>query len=101
MNGYGATTLYDLVVELGYNDGPIVPGAGSAIFLHVARPDYGPTEGCVAIACVDLLRLLATVGADARLRVAAMAWVGLPARPPACSGRRATAGPARDRRAKS
>lgn len=65
--------LYDLVVELGYNDGPIVPGAGSAIFLHVARPDYGPTEGCVAIACVDLLRLLATVGADTRLRVAAMA----------------------------
>lgn len=65
--------LYDLVVELGYNDGPIVPGAGSAIFLHVARPDYAPTEGCVAIAKGDLLRLLAGLGPSAHLRVDAMA----------------------------
>jgi L,D-peptidoglycan transpeptidase YkuD (ErfK/YbiS/YcfS/YnhG family) len=65
--------LYDLIVELGYNDGPIVPGAGSAIFLHVARPDYGPTEGCVAVARADLLRLLQAVGPETRLRVATMA----------------------------
>jgi L,D-peptidoglycan transpeptidase YkuD (ErfK/YbiS/YcfS/YnhG family) len=32
---------------------------GSAIFLHVARPDYAPTEGCVAVAREDLLALLA------------------------------------------
>lgn len=66
-------SLYDLVVELGYNDDPVVPGAGSAIFLHVARPDYGPTEGCVAVARADLLRLLSGTGPDARLRIAAMA----------------------------
>lgn len=65
--------LYDLVVELGYNDGPIVPGGGSAIFLHVARPDYGPTEGCVAIARGDLLRLMDGAGAGACLRIALMA----------------------------
>lgn len=65
--------LYDLVVELGYNDDPIVPGAGSAIFLHVARPDYGPTEGCIAVARGDLLQLLGGVGLDTRLRIAAMA----------------------------
>ena len=34
-------------------------GRGSAIFLHVARPDFAPTEGCVALALPDLLRLLA------------------------------------------
>lgn len=50
--------LYDLVVVLGHNDDPPVPGAGSAIFLHVAKPDYGPTEGCVALALPDLLELL-------------------------------------------
>lgn len=65
--------LYDLVIELGYNDDPVVPGAGSAIFLHVARPDYGPTEGCVAVARADLLRLLVTAGTETRLRVATMA----------------------------
>ncbi|HJQ59624.1 MAG TPA: L,D-transpeptidase family protein [Vineibacter sp.] len=58
--------VYDVVVELGYNDDPPVPDRGSAIFLHVARPDYGPTEGCVALALNDLLRLLrACDGCDA------------------------------------
>jgi L,D-peptidoglycan transpeptidase YkuD (ErfK/YbiS/YcfS/YnhG family) len=54
--------LYDLVVVLGHNDDPVVPGAGSAIFLHLARPDYSPTEGCVAVARADLEALLAEAG---------------------------------------
>ena len=54
--------LYDLIVPLGYNDDPPVPGLGSAIFLHCARPDYAPTEGCVAIARADLVALLAVCG---------------------------------------
>jgi L,D-peptidoglycan transpeptidase YkuD (ErfK/YbiS/YcfS/YnhG family) len=53
--------IYDLVVELGYNDDPIVPGKGSAIFLHVARPKYSPTAGCVAVALGELRTLLALV----------------------------------------
>jgi L,D-peptidoglycan transpeptidase YkuD (ErfK/YbiS/YcfS/YnhG family) len=53
-------SLYDVVVVLGHNDDPVVPGAGSAVFLHVARGDYGPTEGCVALALPDLLALLKT-----------------------------------------
>lgn len=50
--------LYNLVVVIGHNDDPVVPGAGSAVFLHVAREDWGPTEGCVAFRQNDLLRLL-------------------------------------------
>jgi L,D-peptidoglycan transpeptidase YkuD (ErfK/YbiS/YcfS/YnhG family) len=61
--------LYDLVVPLGYNDDPPVRGLGSAIFLHVARPDYGPTEGCVAIAREDLVRLLAGCGPETRIAI--------------------------------
>ncbi|MDP3737378.1 MAG: L,D-transpeptidase family protein [Hyphomonadaceae bacterium] len=53
--------VYDLIVVLGYNDDPVVSGKGSAIFLHVARPDLSPTEGCVAVAREDLLDLLKTV----------------------------------------
>jgi L,D-peptidoglycan transpeptidase YkuD (ErfK/YbiS/YcfS/YnhG family) len=50
--------LYDVVVVLGHNDAPIVPGAGSAIFLHVMPPEGETTAGCVALARDDLLELL-------------------------------------------
>ena len=59
--------LYDLVVEVGYNDAPIVPGRGSAIFLHIARPDYGPTEGCIALKLGDMLDLLRNCNGNDRL----------------------------------
>lgn len=57
-----ADGLYDLMVVLGHNDAPPTPGAGSAIFLHLATPDYAPTEGCVALAEADLVDLLRAVG---------------------------------------
>ena len=53
--------LYDLVVVIGHNDDPVVPGAGSAVFLHVARDDWGPTAGCIAFKREDLLTILAQV----------------------------------------
>lgn len=54
--------LYDILVVLGYNDDPPVAGKGSAIFMHVARPGYAPTEGCVALALPDLEAVLARCG---------------------------------------
>jgi L,D-peptidoglycan transpeptidase YkuD (ErfK/YbiS/YcfS/YnhG family) len=51
--------VYDIVGVLGWNDAPVQRGQGSAIFLHVARPDYAPTEGCVALALPDLRAALA------------------------------------------
>jgi L,D-peptidoglycan transpeptidase YkuD (ErfK/YbiS/YcfS/YnhG family) len=51
--------VYDLIGVLGWNDRPVLRGQGSAIFLHVARPDFAPTEGCVALAQNDLVSLLA------------------------------------------
>lgn len=50
--------VYDVVVELGYNDNPPVPGRGSAIFMHLARPDWSGTEGCIALDLQDLLAVL-------------------------------------------
>ncbi len=52
-------SIYDVIVVLGHNDAPPVPGAGSAVFLHVARADHAPTRGCVALDLPDLLTLLA------------------------------------------
>jgi len=53
--------LYDLVVVIGHNDAPVVPGAGSAVFLHLAREDWGPTEGCIAFRQADLTAILKAV----------------------------------------
>ncbi|HSB58026.1 MAG TPA: L,D-transpeptidase family protein [Methyloceanibacter sp.] len=51
--------LYDLVLVLGHNDRPRVKGQGSAIFVHLARPGYAPTAGCIALSRHDMLMLLA------------------------------------------
>jgi len=51
--------LYDLVLVLGYNDRPRVKGKGSAIFVHLARPGFAPTDGCIALSRHDLTILLA------------------------------------------
>ena len=47
----------------------LVPGAGSAIFLHVARGGFLPTEGCVALRRADLVRLLRRVGPGTRMQI--------------------------------
>jgi L,D-peptidoglycan transpeptidase YkuD (ErfK/YbiS/YcfS/YnhG family) len=52
--------VYDVVVVLGHNDDPVVDGAGSCIFMHLIRPGYLPTEGCVALAPADMAACLAT-----------------------------------------
>ena len=51
--------IYDGIGILGWNDAPVAKRRGSAIFLHVARPGYDPTEGCIALALPDLIDLLA------------------------------------------
>ena len=62
--------LYDVVVVLDYNDCPRVRGHGSAIFLHVAKPGFAPTEGCIAFTRPHLLRLLARLGLRSAVAVA-------------------------------
>lgn len=62
-----AGPVYDLILVLGYNDDPPVAGYGSAIFLHVARANFAPTAGCIALRRKDLLALLACC--DRRSRI--------------------------------
>jgi len=61
--------VYDLIVVLGHNDAPVVPGKGSAIFMHVATPDYAPTAGCVALTQADLLTVLKIVTRDSKITI--------------------------------
>jgi L,D-peptidoglycan transpeptidase YkuD (ErfK/YbiS/YcfS/YnhG family) len=61
--------LYDYIVELDHNTRPRIAGRGSAVFIHVARPGFAPTAGCVALKINSLRRLLARLGPRSRIMV--------------------------------
>jgi L,D-peptidoglycan transpeptidase YkuD (ErfK/YbiS/YcfS/YnhG family) len=61
--------VYDVVVDIAWNRGPVVRGRGSAIFLHLARPDLAPTEGCVAVPRHMAGRLLQRIGPNTRIEM--------------------------------
>ena len=61
--------LYDVVVVLDWNITCRARYRGSAIFLHVAKPGFPATEGCVAIAPSDMRKLAPFLGPRTRLTV--------------------------------
>lgn len=64
-----ADHLYDFIIELDHNTRPRIAGRGSAVFIHVARPQFAPTAGCVALRLDTLRRLLARLGPRTRIVV--------------------------------
>ena len=64
-----ADHLYDLIVELDHNTRPRIAGRGSAVFVHVARPGFAPTAGCVALTAPALRRLLSRLSPWTRMIV--------------------------------
>jgi len=61
--------VYDVVLDIDWNRGPIVRGRGSAIFLHLARPGFEPTAGCVAVDGRVIRRLLGYLGPRTRIEI--------------------------------
>jgi L,D-peptidoglycan transpeptidase YkuD (ErfK/YbiS/YcfS/YnhG family) len=61
------TPAYRVFAVIQYNAAPVVPGRGSAIFLHV---DTGrPTNGCVSLRDSELQRLLVKLQTGATIRI--------------------------------
>lgn len=61
--------LYDACIVLDYNIRPRLRGRGSAIFFHVAKPGFRPTEGCIAVSPRVMARLLPKLSRSTVLRV--------------------------------
>ncbi len=61
--------LYDACLVLDWNISPRRRGRGSAIFFHLARPDFTPTQGCVAVSARTMARLLPLLSNRTVLRV--------------------------------
>jgi len=64
-----ADRLYDFIVELDHNSRPRIAGRGSAVFIHVARPGFAPTAGCVALELRALRRLIERLGPRTRIDI--------------------------------
>jgi L,D-peptidoglycan transpeptidase YkuD (ErfK/YbiS/YcfS/YnhG family) len=62
-----ADRLYDFIIEIDHNCSPRVAGRGSAVFLHLARPDFSPTAGCVSMTQSAMLRLLKRLSPQTRI----------------------------------
>ena len=61
--------LYDIVVELGWNDRPVRNRRGSAIFWHLARPSFTPTAGCVGTELSTFQKLLPRLSRQCRISI--------------------------------
>jgi L,D-peptidoglycan transpeptidase YkuD (ErfK/YbiS/YcfS/YnhG family) len=59
--------LYDFIIEIDHNASPRVAGRGSAVFLHLARPDFSPTAGCVSMTRSAMLHLLRQIGPQTKI----------------------------------
>ncbi len=66
---YRESHVYDVILVLGHNDDPPAPDLGSAIFLHIARDGYRPTQGCVAVSTEDMLEILPKLKPGTSIRI--------------------------------
>jgi L,D-peptidoglycan transpeptidase YkuD (ErfK/YbiS/YcfS/YnhG family) len=62
-----ADQLYDFIIEIDHNTRPRIAGRGSAVFLHLARDNFGPTAGCVSMTKSAMLQLLRRLGPKTRI----------------------------------
>jgi len=66
---YRKDHIYDLIAVISYNVNPVIKGKGSAIFLHIAKKNFSPTQGCIALKKKDLLFLLSKISKNTKIRI--------------------------------
>jgi len=64
---YRKDKIYDIFINIKYNQSPIVKEKGSAIFLHITNKKYKPTKGCVAILKKDFLKILPLISKNTKI----------------------------------
>ena len=64
---YRKDKIYDIFINIKYNQAPIVKERGSAIFLHLTNNRYNSTKGCVAILKKDFLKILPLISKNTKI----------------------------------
>ncbi|MFP4022749.1 MAG: L,D-transpeptidase [Candidatus Paceibacterota bacterium] len=62
-------SIYDIIIPIGYNDDPPIPGKGSAIFIHIAHKEMTPTCGCVALEIKDLIEIIKDIDQNTKIKI--------------------------------
>ena len=58
---YRRENIYDIILVLNFNMNPVKKNKGSAIFIHVAKKSFQPTQGCIALNKYELLKLVKSI----------------------------------------
>ena len=66
---YRSDKIYDIFINIKYNQSPIIKGKGSAIFLHLSNKKYKPTKGCIAILKKDFLKILPLINNSTKILI--------------------------------
>tara|TARA_Y100001958_G_C21042258_1_gene411459 strand:- start:102 stop:596 length:495 start_codon:yes stop_codon:yes gene_type:complete len=65
---YRKDRKYDLLIPIHYNTNKIIPGKGSAIFIHLTT-NYNNTLGCIALKKNDFLILLRLINKRTKIKI--------------------------------
>ena len=66
---YRNDDIYDIVFVLSFNTNPIIKNKGSAIFIHIAKNNYSPTKGCIAIKRNDIKKLVREISRKTLVKI--------------------------------
>ena len=66
---YRKDNVYDLILVLNYNMSPVIKNKGSAIFIHITKKKYQPTQGCVALKKGNLLKLISKINKNIKIKI--------------------------------
>ncbi len=61
--------IYDIILIINFNLKPVIKNKGSAIFLHISKKNYEPTNGCIAVSLQDMKLLLSKINKKTILKV--------------------------------
>ena len=66
---YRSDNIYDIIIEINYNKFPTIKKRGSAIFIHIAKKNFSPTNGCIAMSKKDIKFFLKKISKNDRIKI--------------------------------
>ena len=60
---------YDIIIVIKYNIDPIINGKGSAIFIHLAKENFSPTSGCIALKKKCIVEILKKLNITDKIKI--------------------------------